>query len=134
MPINAYTGLMGSGKSFECVVSVILPAICAGRRVVTNVDGIDNDACRAYCHEKFDIPIEDLGHIFHCKNEDVTKPNFLPHGSSQETFCLPGDMVCIDEAWRFWGTDCKILKEHAIFSVNIAITSMKKRRFLAIWS
>jgi len=106
---------MGSGKSFECVVSVILPAICAGRRVVTNVDGIDNDACRAYCHEKFDIPIEDLGHIFHCKNEDVTKPNFLPHGSSQETFCLPGDMVCIDEAWRFWGTDCKILKEHAIF-------------------
>lgn len=106
---------MGSGKSFECVVSVILPALCSGRRVVTNVDGIDNDACRAYCNDKFNIPISELGYIFHCKNEDVSKPNFFPHGSDSETFCQPGDMVCIDEAWRFWGTDCKILKEHAIF-------------------
>ena len=27
MPINAYTGLMGSGKSYECVSSVMVPAI-----------------------------------------------------------------------------------------------------------
>jgi zona occludens toxin len=115
MPINAYTGLMGSGKSFECVVSVIIPAICIGRRVVTNVDGIDNDACRAYCHEKYDIPLEKLGHIIHCKNDDVQSVDFLPHGLDVDTFCKAGDMVCIDEAWRFWGTDCKILKQHAIF-------------------
>jgi zona occludens toxin len=44
MPITAYTGLMGSGKSYECVSSVIVPAIKKGRRVVTNVDGIDSDA------------------------------------------------------------------------------------------
>ncbi|MFZ6864709.1 zonular occludens toxin domain-containing protein [Undibacterium sp. Ji67W] len=115
MPINAYTGLMGSGKSFECVVSVILPAICVGRRVVTNVDGIDNESCRAYCHEKYDIPLANLGHIIHCTNDDVKRVDFLPHGIDVDTFCKAGDMVCIDEAWRFWGTDCKILKEHAIF-------------------
>lgn len=31
---------------------VIVPAILQGRRVVTNIDGIDSDAIRAYLHEK----------------------------------------------------------------------------------
>lgn len=115
MPINVYTGLMGSGKSYECVSSVIVPAVKAGRRIVTNVDGIDSEAIRAYCQDKFSIPIEKLGHVIHCTNEDVQKADFLPSGSSEATFCQPGDMVCIDEAWRFWGTDCKLLPEHKIF-------------------
>jgi len=115
MPINAYTGLMGSGKSYECVSSVIIPAIKSGRRVVTNVDGIDSDAIRAYCQEKFDSDIDKLGHVVHCKNEDVHKHDFLPCGDDVDAFCKPGDIICIDEAWRFWGTDCKLLPQHRIF-------------------
>ena len=115
MPINVYTGLMGSGKSFECVSSVIVPAVAAGRTVVTNVDGIDGDAIRAFCHEKFEVPLEKLGTVRRCKNEDVSKSDFLPHGTNVDTFCHPGDMVCIDEAWRFWGTDSKLLPEHKVF-------------------
>jgi zona occludens toxin len=115
MPINAYTGLMGSGKSYECVSSVIIPAIKNGRRVVTNVDGIDSDAIRAYCQEKWSIAPDKLGHVVHCKNEDVHQPHFLPHGTDIETFCKPGDIICIDEAWRFWGTDCKLSTPHKIF-------------------
>ncbi len=115
MPINAYTGLMGSGKSYECVTSVIVPAIKNGRRVVTNVDGIDNDAIRAYCQEKWSIEPDKLGSVVHCSNNDVHKSDFLPFGENVDTFCQPGDMICIDEAWRFWGTDCKLLAEHKIF-------------------
>ena len=115
MPINSYTGLMGSGKSFECVTSVIIPAVKEGRRVVTNVDGIDSDAIRAYCHEKFDIAMDKLGEVVHCTNDDVPKANFLPYAQDADTFCKPGDIVCIDEAWRFWGTDCKLLAEHKVF-------------------
>lgn len=115
MPINAYTGLMGSGKSYECVSSVIVPAVKAGRRVVTNVDGIDNDAIRAYCEDKYGIAPERLGSVVHCRNEDVGKADFLPYGENVDTFCLPGDIICIDEAWRFWGTDCKLLAEHKVF-------------------
>ena len=115
MPINAYTGLMGSGKSYECVSSVIVPAVREGRRVVTNVDGIDNDAIRAYCHEKFELPMDKLGEVVHCTNNDVPKSDFLPHGENVDTFCKPGDLICIDEAWRFWGTDCKLLAEHKVF-------------------
>lgn len=115
MPINVYTGLMGSGKSYECVSSVIVPAVRAGRRVVTNVDGIDSEAIRAYCHEKHGVALDRLGEVVHCDNEDVSKPGFLPHGGAGQTFCLAGDIVCIDEAWRFWGTDCKLLTEHKVF-------------------
>lgn len=115
MPINTYTGLMGSGKSYECVSSVIVPAIKAGRRVVTNVDGIDSDAIRAYCHDKLSAPMERLGEVVHCSNDDVHKASFLPHGLDVDTFCKPGDIICIDEAWRFWGTDCKLLPEHKVF-------------------
>lgn len=116
MPINAYTGLMGSGKSYECVCSVIIPAIRAGRRVVTNVDGIDGDAIRAYCQDKFKTPLDKLGTVVHCKNDDVHRADFLPFGEENvTTFCKAGDMVCIDEAWRFWGTDKKLLEEHKIF-------------------
>lgn len=115
MPINAYTGLMGSGKSFECVVSVIVPAVAKGRRVVTNVDGIDSDAIRAYIHEKQGIAMDKLGEVVHCTNDDVFKPEFLPHGTEVNTFVQPGDLVCIDEAWRFWGTDQKICTQHKIF-------------------
>ena len=115
MPINAYTGLMGSGKSYECVASVIVPAVAKGRRVVTNVDAIDSDAIRAYVHEKQSIPYEKLGEVVHCSNNDVSKPEFLPHGTAVDTLVQPGDLVCIDEAWRFWGTDQKICTEHKIF-------------------
>lgn len=115
MPINAYTGLMGSGKSFECVVSVIVPAVAKGRRVVTNVDGIDSEAIRAYINEKQGIALEKLGEVVHCQNEDVFKADFLPHGQPVNTFCQPGDLICIDEAWRFWGSDSKIGTEHRIF-------------------
>jgi zona occludens toxin len=115
MPINAYTGLMGSGKSYECVSAVIVPAIAEGRRVVTNVDGIDSDAVRAYVHEKRGIPMEKLGSVVHCTNEQVTADSFFPHGTEAETFCKGGDLVCIDEAWRFWGTDCKLSANHKIF-------------------
>lgn len=115
MPINAYTGLMGSGKSFECVRSVIIAAVAKGRRVVTNVDGIDSDAIRAYVHEKQGIALDRLGEVVHCSNDDVFRPDFLPHGTDVDTFCQPGDLICIDEAWRFWGTDSKICTEHRIF-------------------
>jgi len=115
MSINAYTGLMGSGKSYECVSSVIVPAIKNGRRVVTNVEGIDSDALRAYCQEKWSVAPDKLGEVVHCKNDDVAKASFLPYGENVDTFCKPGDIICIDEAWRFWGTDCKLLAEHKIF-------------------
>jgi zona occludens toxin len=115
MAINLYTGLQGSGKSYECVSTVMVEAVANGRRVVTNVDGIDSEEIRMYVHEKRGISFDQLGHVDHCENEDVLKPDFFYYGDQVDTFVRPGDLVCIDEAWRFWGTDSKIHPNHFTF-------------------
>ena len=121
MPITVYHGLMRSGKSYEVVAEVILAAIASGRRVVTNVDGISNDRIRDYVAKKKSIPVDQLGIVFHVSNEDVFKPDFFPYyddvkHAHTDTIVQPGDLVCIDEAWRFWGaTDCKLHKNHKSF-------------------
>ena len=121
MAISVYTGLMGSGKSYEVVSQVILLAVLAGRDVVTNVDGISEERIHDYLCQKY--PASDrikFGRIRHVTNEDVFKDDFLPYyddmkGSHTDTMVQPGDLVCIDEAWRFWGTDCKLHKHHKSF-------------------
>lgn len=115
MPINAYTGLMGSGKTYEVVSSVIVPAIKAGRRVVTNIDGLNEDAVFRYCIEKLEANEEQLGKIVHVSNTDVSAENFFFHGTGAETIVQPGDLVAIDEAWRFWGVGSQIYASHMVF-------------------
>ncbi|MDR6740996.1 zona occludens toxin [Herbaspirillum sp. 1173] len=119
MPINAYTGLMRSGKSYEVVSEVILPAIARGRRVVTNIDGISESRIHQYIFEKQNIPLASLGKVIHVDNQDVFREDFFPYfddlkSAHVNTVVQPGDIVCIDEAWRFWGAG-KIHKNHQSF-------------------
>jgi zona occludens toxin len=121
MPINVYTGLMRSGKSYEVVSMVILIAVLSGRDVVTNVDGISEERIHDYLAKKHpDKDRTKFGRIRHVTNEDVFKPDFLPYyddvkEAHTDTMVQPGDLVCIDEAWRFWGSDCKLHKHHKSF-------------------
>jgi len=122
MPINVYTGLQRSGKSYEVVSEVILPAVRAGRRVVTNVDGISESLIHK--HLALRHPSDDkgsYGSVLHVENAQVFLPDFFPYyddqkGAHIDTVVQPGDLVAIDEAWRFWGaTDCKLHKNHKSF-------------------
>jgi zona occludens toxin len=116
MSINAYTGLQGSGKSYEVVRELIIPGVAAGRRVVTNIDGIDNEAIRAYVCEKKGVDLEKIGHVHSVTNEVVLAPGFFPTAHDDEqSIVRSGDLVAIDEAWRFWGTDSRISSEHRVF-------------------
>ncbi|WP_343743266.1 zonular occludens toxin domain-containing protein [Herbaspirillum huttiense] len=121
MGINVYTGLMGSGKSYEVVSEVIVPAIAAGRRVVTNVDGIDGDKIREYIERNYKPVPDSLGEVVHVTNGDVALEKFFPFyddkkGAHTDTVVQPGDLVCVDEAWRFWpATGATLLKEHKSF-------------------
>lgn len=88
MSISAYTGLPGSGKSYEVVNSVILAAILKGRVVWTNIpckiDGvriIEGDEAK--------------GHWY------LNAP--------------PGSLCVVDECWRYWPAGMKadsIPEEH----------------------
>lgn len=110
MAINAYTGLMGSGKSYEVVSSIILPAVRLGRRVVTNIDGINPEAIYEYLEKKYSIDRNALGKIISVSNDDVCADNFFPTDdhSHDGKVVQGGDIVCIDEVWRFWGSAHKI--------------------------
>src|SRR5471032_1322303 len=122
VPINVYTGIMRSGKSYEVVSEVIVPAIRSGRRVVTNVEGISQERIHEYLKATYAHDDESLyGAIVHVSNTEVFDPEFFPYyddhkGAHTDTLVQPCDLVCIDEAWRFWGsTDCKIHKNHKSF-------------------
>lgn len=117
MAINCYTGLQGSGKSFEVVSSVIVPAVLQGRRVVTNIDGINPEAIEKYLVETKNADPAKLGKIIAVKNEDVIKPGFFPD-EDQEGFVSVvqgGDLVAIDEVWQFWSPEHKISFEQMKF-------------------
>jgi zona occludens toxin len=118
MSINCYSGLQGSGKSIEVVSTVILDAVMEGRRVVTNVAGIDEDKIHEYLVNKREADSEKLGRIVHVTDERIMQPQFFPDEKKPqlESVVKGGDLVAIDEAWRFWGTDNgKLSHEHMQF-------------------
>lgn len=120
MAINAYTGLMGSGKSYEVVENVILPALLAGRRVVTNVANLQQDDIAAYLVEKFGGELAKLGVIVQVQNDDLLNPEFfpvelLPGAPAVASIVQPGDLVVIDECWRWWAAGAKITPAHMTF-------------------
>ncbi|TYG33307.1 hypothetical protein FW755_12445 [Lonepinella koalarum] len=116
MAISAYVGVPGSGKSYEVVKSVILPAIKSGRRVVSNIYGLNQDKIYQYLLKKDKkLNKDDLGEVVYVDNEQCLDPTFLPSTEEKETFCKAGDLIIIDEVWRIWGSDKDIPKNHRSF-------------------
>ncbi|MGC5809331.1 zonular occludens toxin domain-containing protein [Ralstonia pseudosolanacearum] len=122
MAINAYCGVMGSGKSYEVVQGPLLDAIVNGRRVVTNVDGISEERVHDYLVDKGRGERSRFGAVVHVRTDDITKPGFFPveHESSEGAsvtpgFVQPGDLLVVDEAWKLWASDKKISDEHMAF-------------------
>lgn len=87
MAIVAYVGLPGHGKSHSVVEHVILPALKAGRTVVTNV-ALHWDKVRAA------YPGCDL------RPFDIKAVAASP--SSIDSVAVPGAVLVIDEAWELW--------------------------------
>lgn len=118
MSINAYVGLQGSGKSYEFVSGPMLEAVMAGRRVVTNVAGISEDRVHEYLVNTRDAAPAKLGSIVYVPNDRIMEAQFFPDEEKPdlETVVRGGDLVAVDEAWRFWGTDGgKLSHEHMQF-------------------
>lgn len=117
MAISAYVGVPGSGKSFEVVRSVIIPAVAQGRRVVSNVYGLNPEKIYKYIEQNFKDC--EVGEVIYVENEQVQDELFFPYkdagSEGKKTFCSPGDLICIDEAWRIWGSDSTLHKTHKSF-------------------
>lgn len=85
MSVTFYDGLPGSGKSYDVVSSVVLPALRAGRRILTNLP-LDAERLQA----------EGWGELVEAVTEDDVKdPAFWER--------IPGGAIlCLDEVWRYW--------------------------------
>lgn len=117
MALNVYTGVMGTGKTYELVSSVILSAMLAGRRVVTNLEGVNEELILLYLKKQHPEHVGEFGSILHVSDEQIQQPNFLPSLKCPERQAIVsgGDMLVIDEAWRFWPTGKSISDEHMDF-------------------
>jgi zona occludens toxin len=87
MSIFAYTGMPRSGKSYNAVANVILPALRDGRRVVTNVP-LYEDKIRALVQtgEIVVFPVLEVQ-----QNPDLIRK-----------YVTPGSVFVLDEVWRLW--------------------------------
>lgn len=83
MAISVYCGVMGSGKSYEAIKSIVVPAIASGRRVVTNISGVSEAAIHAYLVKR-GHDLEKLGKVVHFENEALKLPGFFPCEASPE--------------------------------------------------
>lgn len=112
MAISVYTGRPGSGKSYEVVRNVILPAYKAGRRIVTNIAGINSQEFDHYIEETGGIlSLLKLGEIVFVQDEEITKSGFFPESETDSwSKVRPGDLVVIDEAQNFYLQGEKVSK------------------------
>ena len=105
MPIKAYVGQMRSGKSYEVVSNVILNGLRDGRRVVSNIAGLSYEAMRELLLAD-GVPIENIGELVCVTHEEVEKPSFWRTDKDEaagfKSFVQPGDLVALDEVWRFF--------------------------------
>jgi len=115
MALKGYFGSPGSGKTYEVVENVILPALVRGRRVVTNVAGLDYEAISDYLvakgHDR-----EKLGKIVFIQlNDEIAGKFAVIEGDGEQAKLIAeksivqgGDMVVLDEVWRVWEDGQKI--------------------------
>jgi len=127
MPINAFGGGPGSGKTYGVMEHVILPAVASGRFILTNIEGLNEAAIYEYVAETFyKGKIICIGHIRKCSRNAPDEDEFFPSEASLDKphpvpspeaveYVIPGDLVVIDEATRYWPQDQKVKKQHAYF-------------------
>lgn len=90
MATNVYSGLNGSGKSYEAVLSVIVPNIRDGRRVVTNVKGLEPEKIVDYIiKHNPESDSSKFGEVIMVDDSDIFKPNFFPLDDTPLDFAVP---------------------------------------------
>jgi hypothetical protein len=105
MAINLLVGLPGGGKTSGVLKRVILPALKAGRTVITNIEGLFHDKIAAY----LGISEEEIqARLVIVDKTKPYEPKFWYDEMEPEgCFVRPGMLVVLDESNRYFGTLAK---------------------------
>lgn len=124
MAIKLYTGPMGSGKTYEVASVVIYNALKMGRRVISNIAGLNYEKYKELILEE-DPENTKIGEIVSVSHETILNPAFWLTDYEKKRFfeydketgfilvqghepldpnhrIQPGDLFVPDEIWRFW--------------------------------
>jgi len=108
MAVTVYAGVMGSGKSYEAV-QALAQALKKGRRVVTNISGLNRDKIADFIGLDPSDPLDSLVVV---TDEQVRAPGFWAEEDNKtSTLVQHGDFVILDEAWNFVGVDSSLSPE-----------------------
>ncbi|WP_022959306.1 zonular occludens toxin family protein [Spongiibacter tropicus] len=128
-----HEGLPGSGKSYEACVFHILPALKAGRRVVTNIEGID--------HAKFadlsGIPLPVVKKMLICIYDpdiEVQKERILAESGKDALVIIdeiqnlfPSERAKLSDLWNHYIT------EHRHDGLDILLMGQDRRDCHSMW-
>lgn len=149
MPFKLYAGLPRSGKSYSAVKDEVVPAMARGRRVVTNVSGINQDAIIEFLMrdrkaffgiiKRRGIKREKIGELVHVTNDQVAASDFFPNRDDPFGATVkPGDLVIIDECWEYWpakhGSELKrdLAKDREFFRLHGHFVHPKTKRCIDV--
>tara|TARA_R110002167_G_scaffold297527_1_gene501849 strand:+ start:5601 stop:6710 length:1110 start_codon:yes stop_codon:yes gene_type:complete len=128
-----HEGLPGSGKSYEACAMHIAPALDAGRRVVTNIEGINHQAFADLLH----IPLLDVKQLLTCVyDHDVEKQKdlFLEHTGKDALVIIdeiqnlfPQERQKLNDAWN------RYVSEHRHDGLDIVLMGQDRRDCHAMW-
>lgn len=103
---------MGAGKSYEAVAEKLVPCLKneGPRRVVTNIEGLNRDKIAEYTRL---TRAEIDERLITVDYERVAQEAFWydPERAEPRSVVQPGDLVVIDEAWRYFNRNEKLSDE-----------------------
>lgn len=91
-----YYGKIGDGKTYHVMANEILPAVKAGRRIYSNIEGLDHREIAFYAG----VPLADLK-ITQWENSDEIRSHLVADRDDKEGVSLKidkGSLVVVDEA------------------------------------
>lgn len=112
MAVTQIVGLMGFGKSYEATNFIALRHFADGRRIVSNVRGLDEEEYRQNwtIRAKREFPkLPCNGSILFVTPADVRDPGFFPDPEDDQAPAVvaAGDVVILDELGAIWPSGTK---------------------------
>lgn len=128
MAIDLYIGNQGTGKTYQVVTVSIKEALNQGRRVLTNIRGVNPDLIIEYLKQENKDDGRTYGTIQPFRTSDVRKnPDFYPDLRDEffqtmddldpsKYIVQPGDLLILDEAYEAYPKEDKFpMRDYTFF-------------------
>lgn len=111
--LSVYCGLMGSGKTYEVVANVIVPALKADppRRILHNIDGLNVKALSEYVGRDCTDLVREFEHEKILEVTSWPQKHQIDANDYSQSIVAGGDLIIIDEAARYFPATEKVPKQ-----------------------